>query len=150
MNKYFEIIPEKPPVNALLERGYCYCDGAYLYTDKYDVSYRTDVGDFAGIYDIGNNIHYCIFKDTYTENGIKKPEYSYCILENCGDYFCVLEIGMGKPLPDDYKLKKYAQSFYSVSTYKSVPYKKSHAVPGIAFAVIIIVSLIFALKKSRN
>ena len=62
----------------------------------------------------------------------------------------MLEIGMGKPLPDDYQLKKYAQSFYAINTFERVPYKKSYTIPGIAFAVIIIVSLVLVLKKARN
>lgn len=121
MRRYMGIIPERPPVNLLLQRGFCYSGGMYYYRKKYNVEFATEMGDFTGIYDLGNNLYYCVFYDTYIEGKTKKPEYSFCILKEYKSDIRPVRIGMGKPFPSDYTLKRYADKFSEYEKYRAAP-----------------------------
>ena len=67
MENILRISPEKPPVNNLLNRGFCYSGGYYYYTGGFDVFFSTEIKDIIGIYDLGGNAVYIVFSDIYTE-----------------------------------------------------------------------------------
>lgn len=128
MENVFRITPEKPPVNTLISRGFCYNDGYYYYTGGFDVFFSTQILDLIGVYDIGGGVTFVIFSDIYRENDIETPEYSFAVLQNVNNSYSVLRLGMGENLPSDEDIKKYSPfSSYSKINVKStaVPTKET-------------------------
>ena len=82
MTRVFRITPEKPPVNELLERGFCYNDGYYYYIGGFGVYFATKIVDIKGVYDIGGGVTFVVFGDIYYEGDTRTPEYSFAILHN--------------------------------------------------------------------
>ncbi|MDD6484676.1 MAG: hypothetical protein PUF72_08910 [Clostridiales bacterium] len=148
-DKYFGIIPEKPPVNALSERGFCYSDQTYYYTKKYKVPFSTDVGSFAAIYNMGYGVYYCVFEDIYREGEGIKPEYSYCFVKDYGTHMRLMKIGMGQTPPDEYTAKKYASSYDEKSVFQSNVHSVSYPLLYMGLAIIAAVSAFIFLHR-RN
>lgn len=104
------IPPEKPPVNNLLTRGFCYTGGYYYYNVGFDVSFSTAIGELKGVYDLGDSKIYVVFSDTYTEGDTKSNEESFAVLKNNGGYYSLLRLGMGETLLSGSELGKYVRS----------------------------------------
>ena len=108
MTRVFRITPEKPPVNELLERGFCYNDGYYYYIGGFGVYFATKIVDIKGIYDIGGGVTFVIFSDIYYESDTRTPEYSFAILQNTENGYSLMRLGMGEDLPTSDEVRLYS------------------------------------------
>lgn len=108
MTRVFRITPEKPPVNELLERGFCYNDGYYYYIGGFGVYFATKIVDIKGIYDIGGGVTFVIFSDIYYESDTRTPEYSFAILQNTENGYSLMRLGMGENLPTSDEVRLYS------------------------------------------
>lgn len=108
MTRVFRITPEKPPVNELLERGFCYNDGYYYYIGGFGVYFATKIVDIKGIYDIGGGVTFVIFSDIYYEGDTRTPEYSFAILQNTENGYSLMRLGMGEDLPTSDEVRLYS------------------------------------------
>lgn len=111
MNNILHITPEKPPVNSLLGRGFCYSGGYYYYTGGFDVFLSTAINDLIGIYDLGDNTILVIFSDVYTEGDTKTSEYSFAVLQKTDEQYSLLRLGMGESLPSADEIRQYSPAF---------------------------------------
>ncbi len=121
MEKVFRITPEKPPVNNLLSRGFCYSDGYYYYTGGFDIYFATEILDLAGVYDIGGGVTFVVFSDVYYEGNTATPEYSFAILQKSSDGYSLLRLGMGENLPSQEEVRRYSP----FSTYGNVSWNNA-------------------------
>ena len=95
----FGVNPEHPPINALIERNFCYSGNLYYYKNIFNADFNTEIRDLNGVYELGGNIYYVIFSDIYYENGKATPEYSFAILrKNETPPYSVIRLGMGESL----------------------------------------------------
>ncbi len=108
MENIFHISPEKPPVNNLLSRGFCYSNNYYFYTGGFNVYFSTQILDIAAVYDLGGNVYYVVFSDIYNENNISKPEYSFAVLQKTNNGYSLLRLGMGEILPSQSDIYVYS------------------------------------------
>ena len=108
MTRVFRITPEKPPVNELLERGFCYNDGYYYYNGGFGVYFATEIADIKGVYDIGGGVTFVIFSDIYYEGDTRTPEYSFAILQNTENGYSLMRLGMGENLPTSDEVRLYS------------------------------------------
>lgn len=108
MTRVFRITPEKPPVNELLERGFCYNDGYYYYIGGFGVYFATKIVDIKGVYDIGGGVTFVIFSDIYYEGNTRTPEYSFAILQNTENGYSLMRLGMGENLPTSDEVRLYS------------------------------------------
>ena len=108
MTRVFRITPEKPPVNELLERGFCYNDGYYYYIGGFGVYFATKIVDLKGIYDIGGGVTFVVFNDIYYEGDTRTPEYSFAILQNTENGYSLMRLGMGEDLPTSDEVRLYS------------------------------------------
>ena len=108
MTRVFRITPEKPPVNELLERGFCYNDGYYYYIGGFGVYFATKIVDIKGVYDIGGSVTFVIFSDIYYEGDTRTPEYSFAILQNTENGYSLMRLGMGEDLPTSDEVRLYS------------------------------------------
>lgn len=108
MENVFRITPEKPPVNSLTSRGFCYSGGYYCYTGGFDVYFGTKIMELEGVYDLGGGVTFAVFSDIYYENGSETPEYSFAVLQKTNEQYSVLRLGMGENLPPADEVKKYS------------------------------------------
>ena len=108
MTRIFRITPEKPPVNELLERGFCYNDGYYYYNGGFGVYFATEIADIKGVYDIGGGVTFVVFSDIYYEGNTTTPEYSFAILQNTENGYSLLRLGMGEDLPTSDEVRLYS------------------------------------------
>ena len=108
MTRIFRISPEKPPVNELLERGFCYNDGYYYYNGGFGVYFATEIADIKGVYDIGGGVTFVVFSDIYYEGNTRTPEYSFAILQNTENGYSLLRLGMGEDLPTSDEVRLYS------------------------------------------
>ena len=108
MTRVFRITPEKPPVNELLERGFCYNDGYYYYIGGFGVYFATKIVDIKGVYDIGGGVTFVVFGDIYYEGDTRPPEYSFAILQNTENGYSLMRLGMGEDLPTSDEVRLYS------------------------------------------
>lgn len=108
MTRIFRISPEKPPVNELLERGFCYNDGYYYYNGGFGVYFATEIVDIKGVYDIGGGVTFVVFSDIYYEGNTRTPEYSFAILQNTENGYSLMRLGMGEDLPTSDEVRLYS------------------------------------------
>ncbi|MCH5209905.1 MAG: hypothetical protein J1F01_02970 [Oscillospiraceae bacterium] len=108
LENIFRITPEKPPVNNLLSRGFCYSDGYYYYTGGFDVFFATEFRDLKAVYDIGGGVMFVIFSDIYYEGGKEAPEYSFAVLQKTSGGYSLLRLGMGENLPTQAEIRLYS------------------------------------------
>lgn len=108
MTRIFRITPEKPPVNELLERGFCYNDGYYYYNGGFGVYFATEIADINGVYDIGGGVTFVVFSDIYYEGNTRTPEYSFAILQNTENGYSLMRLGMGEDLPTSDEVRLYS------------------------------------------
>lgn len=108
MTRIFRITPEKPPVNELLERGFCYNDGYYYYNGGFGIYFATEIADIKGVYDIGGGVTFVVFSDIYYEGNTTTPEYSFAILQNTENGYSLLRLGMGEDLPTSDEVRLYS------------------------------------------
>lgn len=108
MTRIFRITPEKPPVNELLERGFCYNDGYYYYIGGFGVYFATKIVDIKGVYDIGGGVIFVVFGDIYYEGDTRTPEYSFAILQNTENGYSLMRLGMGEDLPTSDEVRLYS------------------------------------------
>ena len=108
MTRVFRITPEKPPVNELLERGFCYNDGYYYYIGGFGIYFATEIVDIKGVYDIGGGVTFVIFSDIYYEGNTRTPEYSFAILQNTENGYSLMRLGMGEDLPTSDEVRLYS------------------------------------------
>ena len=108
MTRVFRITPEKPPVNELLERGFCYNDGYYYYIGGFGVYFATKIVDIKGVYDIGGGVTFVIFSDIYYEGDTRTPQYSFAILQNTENGYSLMRLGMGEDLPTSDEVRLYS------------------------------------------
>lgn len=108
MTRIFRITPEKPPVNELLERGFCYNDGYYYYIGGFGIYFATEIVDIKGVYDIGGGVTFVIFSDIYYEGNTRTPEYSFAILQNTENGYSLMRLGMGENLPTSDEVRLYS------------------------------------------
>lgn len=108
MTRVFRITPEKPPVNELLERGFCYNDGYYYYIGGFGVYFATEIADIKGVYDIGGGVTFVVFSDIYYEGNTRTPEYSFAILQNTENGYSLMRLGMGEDLPTSDEVRLYS------------------------------------------
>ena len=120
MENIFRLTPEKPPVNNLLGRGFCYSDGYYYYTGGFDVYFATELGDLVAVYDIGGGVTFVVFTDIYYEGSKETPEYSFAVLQKTGGTYSLLRLGMGENLPEQSEVRQYSPfSTYGNSSWSS-------------------------------
>ena len=122
MEKVLRITPEKPPVNNLLSRGFCYSDGYYYYTGGFDVYFATEIRDLVGVYDIGGGVTFVVFTDVYYEGDTQTPEYSFAVLQKSGSGYSLLRLGMGENLPSQEEVRNYSP----FSTYGNASWSNSN------------------------
>ena len=108
MTRVFRITPEKPPVNELLERGFCYNDGYYYYIGGFGVYFATKIVDIKGVYDIGGGVTFVVISDIYYEGDTRTPEYSFAILQNTENGYSLMRLGMGEDLPTSDEVRLYS------------------------------------------
>lgn len=108
MTRIFRITPKKPPVNELLERGFCYNDGYYYYIGGFGIYFATEIVDIKGVYDIGGGVTFVIFSDIYYEGNTRTPEYSFAILQNTENGYSLMRLGMGEDLPTSDEVRLYS------------------------------------------
>ena len=108
MTRIFRITPKKPPVNELLERGFCYNDGYYYYNGGFGVYFATEIADIKGVYDIGGGVTFVVFSDIYYEGNTRTPEYSFAILQNTENGYSLMRLGMGENLPTSDEVRLYS------------------------------------------
>ena len=108
MTRVFRITPEKPPVNELLECGFCYNDGYYYYIGGFGIYFATEIVDIKGVYDIGGGVTFVIFSDIYYEGNTRTPEYSFAILQNTENGYSLMRLGMGEDLPTSDEVRLYS------------------------------------------
>lgn len=108
MTRVFRITPEKPPLNELLERGFCYNDGYYYYIGGFGVYFATKIVDIKGVYDIGGGVTFVVFSDIYYEGDTRTPEYSFAILQNTENGYSLMRLGMGENLPTSDEVRLYS------------------------------------------
>lgn len=108
MTRIFRITPEKPPVNELLERGFCYNDGYYYYNGGFGVYFATEIADIKGVYNIGGGVTFVVFSDIYYEGDTRTPEYSFAILQNTENGYSLMRLGMGEDLPTSDEVRLYS------------------------------------------
>ena len=108
MTRVFRITPEKPPVNELLERGFCYNDGYYYYIGGFGIYFATEIVDIKGVYDIGGGVTFVVFSDIYYEGDTITPEYSFAILQNTENGYSLMRLGMGEDLPTSDEVRLYS------------------------------------------
>lgn len=108
MTRVFRITPKKPPVNELLERGFCYNDGYYYYIGGFGVYFATKIVDIKGVYDIGGGVTFVVFSDIYYEGDTRTPEYSFAILQNTENGYSLMRLGMGEDLPTSDEVRLYS------------------------------------------
>lgn len=108
MTRVFRITPAKPPLNELLERGFCYNDGYYYYTGGFGVYFATEIMDIKGVYDIGGGVTFVVFSDIYYEGNTKTYEYSFAILQNTDSGYSLMRLGMGEDLPSSDEVRLYS------------------------------------------
>lgn len=108
MTRVFRITPEKPPVNELLERGFCYNDGYYYYIGGFGIYFATKIVDIKGVYDIGGGVTFVVFGDIYYEGDTRTPEYSFAILQNTENGYSLMRLGMGEDLPTSDEVRLYS------------------------------------------
>lgn len=108
MRSVFRVEPEKPPVNALTNRGFCYNDGYYLYTGGFNAYFSTEIKDLVAAFDLGGGVIYVVFSDIYSQGDDKFYEYSYAILQKSGEGYSLLRLGMGKSLPSEGEIRSYS------------------------------------------
>lgn len=108
MTRVFRITPEKPPVNELLERGFCYNDGYYYYIGGFGIYFATEIVDIKGVYDIGGGVTFVVFGDIYYEGDTRTPEYSFAILQNTENGYSLMRLGMGENLPTSDEVRLYS------------------------------------------
>lgn len=108
MTRVFRITPKKPPVNELLERGFCYNDGYYYYIGGFGVYFATKIVDIKGVYDIGGGVTFVVFSDIYYEGDTRTPEYSFAILQNTENGYSLMRLGMGENLPTSDEVRLYS------------------------------------------
>lgn len=123
MQSIFRITPEKPPVNNLLNRGFCYSDGYYYYTGGFTTFFATEIIDLIGVYDIGGGVVFTVFSDIYSENDSQTPEYSFAVLQKTGGAYSLLRLGMGENLPSAEDIRQYSP----FSTYNNIEWGKTPA-----------------------
>lgn len=107
MKNVFQIEPQKPPVNNLLPRGFCYSDGYYYYTGGFDVYFATEIKEIESVYDIGGGARLVVFSDIYQEGDTKTRERSFAVLQKT-DGYALLRLGMGETLPEIGEIRKYS------------------------------------------
>ncbi len=116
----FRVAPEKPPVNSLTSRGFCYGGGYYYYTGGFNAYFGTDVRELECVYDLGGGVTFVVFSDIYYENDSETPEYSFAVLQKTDGKYSVLRLGMGENLPSADEVKKYSPlSSYGSMTWGS-------------------------------
>ena len=108
MENVFRITPEKPPVNSLLSRGFCYSGGYYYYTEGFNVYFATEVRDLKAVYDLGGGVTFVVFSDIYYEGDTKTPEYSFAVLKKTDNGYSLLRLGMGENLPSQAEVREYS------------------------------------------
>lgn len=108
MKSVFRITPEKPPINALISRGFCYNNGYYLYSGGFNTYFSTEIKELIAAYDLGGNVMYAVFSDIYTQGENKIYEYSYALLQKTGGGYSILRLGMGESLPLEGEIRAYS------------------------------------------
>jgi ribosomal protein S8E len=108
VKEIFELEPQHPDIAQLTERGYCENNGYYNYKKVFNVYFVTAIDSIEAVYEIGNNVYYIVFGDTYTERGVSIREYSYMILKGKNKSYKILKIDMGGELPSEHEVIKYA------------------------------------------
>lgn len=116
MDNVLHVPPEKPPVNNLLTRGFCYSGGYYYYNISFDVFFSTAVKELTSVYDLGEGTVFVVFSDVYTEGDTKTDEYSFAILRNTDGRYSLLRLGMGESLPSADEVRKYSPLFGDTKT----------------------------------
>lgn len=111
MNNIFRITPEKPPVNNLMNRSFCYSGGYYFYTGGFSKYFATEIRDISAVYDMGGGVVFTVFSDIYSEEGKSTPEYSFALLQKTGSSYSLLRLGMGENLPSADEVRKYSPFF---------------------------------------
>ena len=108
MENVFRITPEKPPVNNLLSRGFCYSGGYYYYTGGFNVYFATEVLRLKAVYDLGGGVTFVVFSDIYYEGDTKTPEYSFAVMQKTDSSYYLLRLGMGESLPSQAEIREYS------------------------------------------
>ncbi len=121
MENIFRLTPEKPPVNNLLSRGFCYSGGYYYYTGGFDVYFSTEIRALTAVYDMGGGVIFVVFSDIYSEGDAKIPEYSFAVLQKTSGIYSILRLGMGENLPPKEEIRAYSPfSTYGGSSWDGV------------------------------
>ncbi len=108
LTSVFKLTPEHPPVNALVDRGYCYSNGLYYYKNIFNTSFYTDIRDLIAVHDLGGGIYHVVFSDVYYENGTATPEYSFAVIQKSDVLpYSLIRLGMGEPLLSDEEIIAY-------------------------------------------
>lgn len=102
------VTPEHPAATALTDRGFCYKDGMYLFTGGFSAEYSTEILDIVAVHELGAGNYHVVFSDIYREGESVVPEYSYAVINNRGDMFSLLRLGMGANLLTAKQISRYA------------------------------------------
>lgn len=123
LTSIFHLAPEHPPVNALVDRGYCYSNGLYYYRNIFNTAFYTQIQDITELYSLGGGIYYVVFKDIYYENGVSTSEKSFAVIQkNEAPPYSLLRLGMGEKLLTEAEIIAYTpQKTYQNPRWQSPP-----------------------------
>lgn len=108
MTDVLGITPEKPPISDLINRGFCYNNGYYLYTGGFNTFFATEINDIDSAELLGGGVFLVTFSDVYTEGNNRTAEQSYAVLlERDDNTYTLLRLGMGQDVPDTETLMSY-------------------------------------------
>lgn len=137
----FKLNPEHPPVNALVDRGYCYTNGLYYYKNIFTVSFYTQIQDITELYSLGGGIYYVAFNDVYCENGVSTPEESFAVIQkNSAPPYSLIRLGMGETLLSEAEIIAYTpQKTYQSPRWQTPPpdYVRSRGLSTASLTIII-------------
>ncbi len=119
----FKLNPEHPPVNALVDRGYCYTNGLYYYKNIFNASFYTQIQNITELYSLGGGVYYVAFNDIYYENGVPTPEQSFAVIQkNSAPPYSLIRLGMGETLLSEAQIIAYTpQKTYQSPRWQTPP-----------------------------
>lgn len=119
----FKLTPQHPPVNALVERGYCYSNGLYYYKNIFNAFFHTQIQDITEIYSLGGGIYYVVFNDIYYENDTVSNEQSFAVIQkNDSLPYSLIRLGMGEKLLTQTEIIAYTpQKTYQSPRWEAAP-----------------------------
>lgn len=146
----FQLSPEHPSVDALVDRGFCCSNGMYYYRNVFTADFHTQFQALETVYNLGGGVYYVVFSDTYYENNTAFPEKSFAVIQkNSSLPYSLIRLGMGERLLSNNEIIAYTpQKTYQNPRWQTAPpdYTPNHGLSlGILIAIIAASVIIFII-----